>query len=72
MEFTFDIINDFTLDFGQSNRMDFEISNIPEIEYIEKDPAPCVVSFSADPIYADIVSVIFTKEEEEDDLINGN
>lgn len=71
MDFTFDITNNFTLDFDQSNRMDFEISNMPEKEYIEKDPAPCVVSFSAAPIYADIVSVVFRKEEE-DDLINGN
>lgn len=71
MDFTFDIINDFTLNFDQSNSMDFEISNIPEKEYIEKEPAPCVVSFSVTPIYADIVSVLFRKEEE-DDLINGN
>lgn len=71
MEFTFDIINDFTLDFDQSNSMDFEISNIPEIEYIEKDLVPCAIAFSADPIYADIVSAVFRKEEE-DDLINGN
>lgn len=71
MEFTFDIINDFTLDFDQSNRMDFEISNIPEKEYIEKEPEPCMISFSVTPIYADVVSVVFRKEEE-DDLINGN
>ena len=72
MDFTFDIDNSLIFDFSQSDDMKFEIDSIPEKEYIEKDPVPCTVSFSADALFADLVSVIFRKEEEEDNLIHGN
>lgn len=71
MDFIFDINDDITFNFDKSDYTDFEIGTMPEKEYIEKDLVPCAIAFSADPIYADIVSAVFRKEEE-DDLINGN
>lgn len=72
MDFDFNIDNSLIFDFSQSDNMEFEIDSMPEKEYIEKELVPCVVSFSADALFADLVSVIFTKEEKEDNLIHGN
>lgn len=71
MDFTLNIDNSLIFNFSQSDNMEFKIGTMPEKEYIEKDLVPCAIAFSADPIYADVVSVVFRKEEE-DDLINGN
>ncbi|MDE7138836.1 MAG: hypothetical protein K2O29_10360 [Ruminococcus sp.] len=71
MDFDFNIDNSLIFDFSQSDDMDFEIQ-MPEKEYIEKNFVPCTVSFSFPALFADVVSMIFRKEEEEDDLIYGN
>ncbi|MDE5620901.1 MAG: hypothetical protein K2I80_10400 [Ruminococcus sp.] len=72
MDFDFNIDNSLIFNFSQSDDMKFEIKNMPEKEYIEKNFVPCTVSFSADTLFTDVVSVIFRKEEEDDDLIYGN
>lgn len=72
MDFTFNIDGSLIFDISQSDDMKFEIKSMPEKEYIEKSFVPCTVSFSADALFADLVSVIFSKEEEEDNLIHGN
>lgn len=72
MEFAFKIDNSLKFDISQSNNMKFYIKKLPEKEYIEKELVPCTVSFSADALFADLVSAVFRTEEEEDNLINGD
>ncbi len=72
MDFAFNIDNNLKFDISQSNNMKFEIKKLPEKEYIEKELTPCIVSFSADALFADLVSEVFRNEEEEDNLIYGN
>ncbi len=72
MEFAFKIDNGLKFDISQSNNMKFEMKKTSEKEYIEKELTPCIVSFSADALFADLVSEVFRNEEEEDNLIYGN
>ena len=60
MNFTFKI----------DKKMNFKIENLPQKEYIEKEKAPCLMSFSANAIFANLVSPIFKTEEEENE--NGD
>lgn len=46
------------------DKMNFKIKNLPQKEYIEKDPKPCEISFSANPIFAYMTAFVFQKEEE--------
>ncbi|MDE6664872.1 MAG: hypothetical protein K2K14_01600 [Ruminococcus sp.] len=72
MKFSFKIDNSLKFDISQSNNMKFEMKKTSEKEYIEKELTPCIVSFSADALFADLVLAVFRTEEEEDNLINGN
>lgn len=72
MDFTFNIDNSLIFDISQSDDMKFEIKSMPEKEYIEKNFVPCTVSFSVSALFSDVVSSVFRKEEEEDNLIHGN
>lgn len=65
MEFAFKIDNSLKFDVSQSNNMKFYIKKLPEKEYIKKELAPCIISFSADALFADLVSAVFRTEEEE-------
>ncbi|MDE5772310.1 MAG: hypothetical protein K2I06_11920 [Ruminococcus sp.] len=66
MDFTFNIDNDMQFNINQYDYMNFEINNLPEKEYIEKELTPCTVFFSADALRADLVSAVFRSEEEEE------
>ena len=66
MDFTFNIDNDMQFNINQYDYMNFEIKNLPEKEYIEKELTPCTVSFSADALRANLVSAVFRSEEEEE------
>lgn len=50
--------------FKTNNKMNFEIKNLPQKEYIEKEPKPCEVGFSANSIFAYMTVCAFQKEEE--------
>lgn len=53
----------FTFKIG--NTMKFKMENAPQKEYIEKEAEPCVISFSTDALFADLVSPVFETEEKE-------
>lgn len=65
MEFAFKIDSSLKFDISQSNNMKFDMKKLPEKEYIEKELTPCIVSFPADALFADLVSAVFRTEEEE-------
>ena len=62
--FTHQQENDMIFSFKTNNKMNFEIKNLPQKEYIEKEPKPCEVGFSVNPIFAYTTACIFQKEEE--------
>ncbi len=72
MDFTFNIDNSLIFDISQSDDMKLKIKTMPEKEYIEKKSVPCTVSFSVSALFSDVVSSVFRKEEEEDNLIHGS
>ena len=62
--FTHQQEDNMNFSFKTHNRMNFKIKNLPQKEYIEKEPKPCEVGFSVNPIFAYTTACIFQKEEE--------
>lgn len=64
MEFSFEMNNNMKINTSQKSGMNFEIRNLPQKEYIEKESKPCEVGFSANPIFSYMTVSVFQKEEE--------
>lgn len=56
--------------FKIDKKMNFKIENLPQKEYIEKENTPCKISFSANALFANLVSPIFEIQEKENE--NGD